>query len=365
LQSITTVWGTCHRMRPPNDPNGGVADLHDPAAYMLGYSWGVLRQLDRLQQRSPFDLINFPEYGAEGLAYQVNRKTFNWTPVIVHLHAPLALLTHRIGWPTPDSEFYRVASFMEGESIRLADGLMASSANIADFTSAFYGVPREAIDVVHCGIDCEVFAPPEPGSRESRPPTVLFIGNISAAKGVVTVCDAVLKLRSKYPDIRLLIVGQGDDDMTGSLRARAAAAGAGACLEIRPPVTDRSRLPELYQQAHVMASPSNHEGGVANVYIEAMACGCPVVACNTGGAPEAVTDGENGLLVPPKNVEATAAALDRILDDASFRQQLGAGGRRRAESYFALEKYIDRVLRAYEKAIERSREALKLAQARE
>jgi hypothetical protein len=89
-----------------------------------------------------FDVIDFAEYGAEGFAYQLNRTSWNWVPVVVQLHAPLAMLTEYMNWPRRDSDLYRVGTFMEGISIKRADGLMACSVKIADFTAAFYGIAR-------------------------------------------------------------------------------------------------------------------------------------------------------------------------------------------------------------------------------
>ena len=110
-------------------------------------------------------------------------------------------------------------------------------------------------------------------------------------------------------------------------------------------------MPAFYQSAHVFCSPAEHEPGVANVYIEAMAAACPVVAADTGGAPEAVLDGETGLLVPPRDVDALTTALDRLLSDAAMRERLGGAGRRRAEEYFSVDRYIERVFAVYERAL--------------
>jgi glycosyltransferase involved in cell wall biosynthesis len=348
---------TVTRMAPPGRETDGPIPVHTPAAYMTGYTWSVFRHLHRLQESETFDLINFPEYGAEGFAYQLNRTPWNWTPVVVQLHGPLAMFTERIGWPEPGSEHAAVGAFMEGVSIRLADSLMASSANIADFTAEYYGVPRDRIDVVHCGIDLEMFSPPDEEARQSRRPTVLFVGNIAASKGVRTVFDAVMRLRARYPDILLRIAGKGEE-LTADLRKRARQAGAEGNVEFHGFVKSRADLPALYRDAHVFGSPAFHEVGVANVYVEAMACGCPVVASTTGGAPEAVEHEKSGLLVPPSDVEATTAALDRILGNADLRRRMGAAGRNRTETYFAREHYIARVLRAYENTLERSRETL-------
>ena len=126
---------------------------------MLGYNWAVLQSLQQILEKRSFDLINFPEYGAEGVAFQANRSIYNWVPVIVQLHAPLAMLAERMGWPDKDSSYYRIGTCLEAESIRLADGWMASSANIADFAANRYKIPRDDIDVVHCGVDIGLFRP--------------------------------------------------------------------------------------------------------------------------------------------------------------------------------------------------------------
>jgi glycosyltransferase involved in cell wall biosynthesis len=307
------------------------------------------------------DVIDFAEYGAEGFAYQLDRTPWNWVPVVVQLHGPLAMFAKRVGWPDQDSEFYRVGMFMEGLSIRQADAVMACSANIADFTADLYTLPRGSIDVVHCGVDSESFRPVDPKQQQNDSrPIVLFVGNIAANKGVTTVFEAALRLRSKYPEIKLQILGKGDDDLTKRLKSRAERSGAAANVEFAGFV-NRDRLPQYYQRASVFCSPAQHEVGVANVYIEAMACGCPVVGSTTGAAPEAVTDFETGLLVPPNDVEATAAALDRILCDRSFRQRLGAAGRRQVEDYFAMDKYTGRILAIYRKAITNARHKLERA----
>jgi glycosyltransferase involved in cell wall biosynthesis len=341
-----------YRMQPP----GHQFEVNSPAAYAVGYSWNVLRHLRDLSRTHAFDLINFPEYGAEGFAYQLDRTIWNWVPVIVQAHGPLAMFAERIGWPEPGGDHHRVLSFMEGESIRHADGLMASSANIADFTAGYYGVPRESIHVVHCGIDCEIFSPGDAAALDDQRPTVLFVGNIAASKGATLVFDAVMRLRPKHPGIRLQLLGKGDEEIVSSIKRRAREAGAEGSVEFLGFRDSRAELPAVYRGAHVFASPAQHETGVANVYVEAMSCGCPVIASTSGGAAEAVSDGQAGILVNPRDLDSTTTAIDRIISDRELRLRMGAAGRRRALEYFAVEKYIARVLAAYERAIERSKE---------
>jgi glycosyltransferase involved in cell wall biosynthesis len=336
---------TVHRLQPP----GFEFPVYEAPAFWHGYSWAVLRALRRLEEPDRYDLIDFAEYAAEGFAYQTDRTPWNWTPVVVQLHGPLAMFAERIGWPERDSDLYRVGTFMEDYSIRHADALMACSANIADFTGEFHGVPREAIDVVHCGVDAERFQPAVQAEPNGRP-TVLFVGNIAANKGLTATFEAVMRLRARHPDVRLQIIGRGDDDLLRELEHRAHQAGAAHNFEFHGFVADRDRLPAFYREADVFCSPADHEVGVANVYIEAMAAGCPVVAADTGGAPEAVIDRETGLLVRPADPSSVAGALDELLSDDALREHLGNAARRRAEEYFAMDRYIERVLATYERA---------------
>jgi glycosyltransferase involved in cell wall biosynthesis len=338
---------TVHRLQPP----GYKFAVHDQPAFWVGYTWAVLGALRRLEDDRRFDLVDFAEYGAEGFAYQADRTEWNWTPVVVQLHGPLAMFAERIGWPERDSPLYRIGTFMEDFSIRNADALMACSANIADFTAGFHNVDRESIDVVYCGVDVGQFAPATAARKGG--PTVLFVGNIAANKGVVTVAEAVLRLRADHPGVRLQILGTGDDDLIDELQARAREQGAVDTFEFHGFVADRAQLPAFYGAADVFCSPAYHEVGVANVYIEAMACGCPVVAAVTGAAPEVVEDRETGFLVPPNDVGATRDALDAVLSDPQRRQRLGSAARRRVEDDFAMDRYVERVLATYERALAR------------
>ena len=348
-----------HRMPPPGEETGAEFSVYNSVTYAVGYTWIALRHLRALTRTVQFDVIDFPEYGAEGFAYQLDRTSWNWLPIVVQLHAPLALLAQYMSWPAKDSDLFRTGTFMEGLSIEKADALMACSSNIADFTAGYYGIERERIDVVHCGVDAEAFRPGGPQNRSENHPTVLFVGNIAANKGIETAFAAVLQLRSKYPNIRFQILGAGDDGLQEDLQRWAHSVGIGANIEFHGFV-ERSNLPDFYRRADVFCSPASYEGGVANVYLEAMACGCPVVASFAGGAPEAVTDGESGRLVPPGDRDAVAAALDQILSNRVLAGQMGEAARRRVAEYFAMDKYILRVLRNYERAIETSRKKLDL-----
>jgi glycosyltransferase involved in cell wall biosynthesis len=127
-------------------------------------------------------------------------------------------------------------------------------------------------------------------------------------------------------------------------------------------VADRAELADHLRGAAALCAPAGVEGGPVLSNLEAMACGCPVVAGNNAGTAEGVIDGETGFLVPPDDLEATAAALDRVLGDPGLRARLSERGRRHVEDNFGLDRYIERVLHGWERTVRRSRERLAAVQ---
>ena len=153
----------------------------------------VVQTLDDLMDRHRFDVLDFPEFGGEGIAYQLDRTCWNWVPVVVHLHGSVAMFAEHTGWPEPPTRFYRYGTFVEELSIKEADGLIASSSGHADLVSRRYGIPREDIDVVLCGVDAELFSPPPGGSALPARPTILFVGSVVENKGVHILVEAALR----------------------------------------------------------------------------------------------------------------------------------------------------------------------------
>ncbi|MCH1867666.1 glycosyltransferase family 4 protein [Nocardioides sp. CFH 31398] len=175
---------------------------------------------------------------------------------------------------------------------------------------------------------------PAPADRGGAPTTVLFLGQVSALKNVPLLVDAWAKVRTDlHTPARLVVAGDGDDlDRVGAAVARH---GLGADVELRgwvPP----AEVDGLLAAADVLVLPSRWEGQPMAV-LEAMARGLAVVATEVGGVVDLV-DADSGLLVPPDDVDALAGALRTVLDDAALRARLGAGGRRRVEAEFSVDR---------------------------
>jgi glycosyltransferase involved in cell wall biosynthesis len=298
--------------------------VHTEAADWLGYSAEVAAALEALHARAPFDLIDFPEWGGEGYLHLLNRTEWNSIPAVIQLHGPMVMFARTIGWPEVNSEFYRVGTMMEEACVRLADAVFSSSACSADWCAKYYGVARERIPTIHTGVDTEFFAPravPKPDR-----PTIVFAGKLVRNKGVHLLLEAACQLAREFPGLHLSLLGRGDANIIGELRARASAAGLPDLLGL-PGFVARNDMPEHLSRAHVFAAPSQYEGGPGFVYLEAMACGLPVIGCAGSGAAEVIREGENGLLVPPNDLDALIAALRGLLANKAESQAMGTRAR--------------------------------------
>jgi glycosyltransferase involved in cell wall biosynthesis len=238
---------------------------------------------------------------------------------------------------------------MERTVIHHADRVLASSHNTATFCARRYGYPLTQIHVIHSGIDTTKFLPlPQP--QDERHPKILFIGTLAGGKGIGRLVKAVIQLRARYPKICLRVIGKGSQDFLASLEKLILASEAKANFEFGGYVP-HSKLIDHFAWCDFFAGPSIYEPGPGNVYLEAMACGKPVIACNSGGAPEVVRNRETGLLVPPGDTNSLENAIASLTDDVGLRQRLGRNGRVWVEENFSIEKYIDKVERIYKELI--------------
>ncbi len=310
----------------------------------LTYSAEVAAEISELHARTPLDLVEFAEYGAEGYIHLLNRTEWNYIPTVIHLHGPLVMFAHTMGWPEVESEFYRIGTMMEEKCLRLANGVYSSSGCSADWCAEHYGIAREHIPVLHVGVDTELFALRDV-PKNSRP-TIIFVGLISRNKGAELLLDAACVLAAEFPDLQLRMLGHGDAKTVAILQHKALAAGLPELLDCPGYVTRQELFTQLWR-AHVFAAPSVYEGGPSFVCLEAMACGLPVIASKGSGVAEVITDGRDGILVPPQDRDSLARALSQLLSDQARRLEIGARARARVLAEASREACLDKIEALY------------------
>lgn len=289
-------------------------------ARWITYSAKVAAAIQALHLQESLDLVEFADWGSEGFIHLLNQADWNHLPTIVHLHGPIVMFAHAIGWPDPNSNFYRTARMMEETCVRRADAVFSSSRCSAEWCERFYGLDSRNVPMIHTGVDTTVFYPRN--VPKEADPTIIFVGKIEKNKGVDLLVDVACELAHEIPDLRLRLLGRGDPVLARELERRAQQSGFPKLIELVGYV-EHSQLPDQLSRAHVFAAPSEYEGGPGFVYLEAMACGLPVVACSGSGASEIIRTGETGLLVPPRDRQSLLQGLRQLFTDRGYLERLG------------------------------------------
>jgi phosphatidylinositol alpha-1,6-mannosyltransferase len=193
------------------------------------------------------------------------------------------------------------------------------------------GLPEPRI--IYPGTDPGRFYP-DPQRKADRP-TLLTVSRLVSRKGIDTVLQALPGLVTTYPDLRYQIVGDGPD--RARLEKLAVHLGLEGVVQFTGRVSDAELL-HHYQQSTLFVMPAREEKAAASmegfgiVYLEAAACGLPVIAGRSGGAVEAVQNGVTGFLVTPDDVPGLQDRLRLLLATPDQARQMGAAGRRWVET---------------------------------
>lgn len=195
---------------------------------------------------------------------------------------------------------------------------------------------RTRLEQLSPGVDVDRFTPDVDGTEVRRrhglgeAPVVVCVSRLVARKGQDVLVEGWAQVLARHPGARLLLVGGGPDE--ASLRRAVAARGLERSVVLTGAV-DAAELPAHYAAGDVFAMPcrTRRAGldveGLGMVFLEAAACGLPVVAGTSGGAPEAVQDGVTGHVVDPRSPTAVAGTLAGLLDDPARARAMGAAGR--------------------------------------
>ena len=295
--------------------------------------------------------------------FRIAKAARRFRPDVMHLHTsqahglgavaarmcgrrrPAVVVTRRV-----DYSIFR-HSFLRLDRIKYhpgADHVLCVSSRIKDVLEQD-GLPASMLSVAHSGIDPARFDDVAADRATIRaqwevPAEAPLIGNVGALtghKGQRFLIEAMPAVLESVPDAFAVIVGDGK--LRHALSSLAKAKGLGRRVVM---AGFRSDIAQVLRAFDVFAFPSHMEG-LGTSLLDALASRLPVVSTTAGGIPEIIDDGVHGLLVPPKDPTALAAALVRLLQDRELSRQLAHAGRERVEASFSYEHTVEATLAAY------------------
>jgi phosphatidyl-myo-inositol alpha-mannosyltransferase len=282
----------------------------------------------------------------------------SFDPDLIHAHEPLTPSTSMLAVLAAEAPV--VATFhasldrsrlmeLAGPALRQVSGRIDAAVAVSDTAASFVRrVVRVPLEIVPNGVDVRAFSDPgRPVEGLPAGPKILWVNRLDPQKGFEIMLRAFEQIASEVGEVHLLVAGDGRDrvllrSLPGDLRSRILRLGTVA----------HEALPRYHAAADVFVSPATGQESFGIVLVEAMAAGVPVVASDIEGYREVVHDGVDGLLVPPNDPNALAAAIRRVLSEPELAAALKAAGRSRAQAFSwqavapRLEAVYDRVLSA-------------------
>jgi colanic acid/amylovoran biosynthesis glycosyltransferase len=315
---------------------GGIIGTCEEALFKL---WGTSPKLARhLQQLNPALVhAHFGVCGALAL------------PIVTALKLPLIVTFHGLD-ATMTDQYARQHSLSTRIYLRRREALQQSAERFI-CVSAFIktqllnqGFPADKLQVHYIGVDPHLLAPDRTIHRE---PIVLFVGRLVEKKGCEYLIRAMAHVRVRYPDVKLVIIGDGPLRQTLE-RLAAKTLKNYQFLGTQPAEVVRGWM----MRSHLLAVPSitaatGDSEGLPTVVLEAQSLGLPVVASQHGGIPEAVVHQETGLLAPERNWQSLAQHIQNLFQDVSNWRRLSLNGRQHIQSKFNLHQQTQALEKIY------------------
>lgn len=253
-------------------------------------------------------------------------------PVVNHIHGSAL------------DVFYEKASRRKQRLVRRIYGKCARLVVLApEWKQRLSGiVPEDRIDILenYCPI------PDEPYDRGRKKRQILYLGKLWKEKGCFDVPPILERVRKSCPDCRLVMAGDGERERVERALIERGIEGA-----VSFPGWVRGEEKEtLLRESSIFLFPSYHEG-MPMAVLEAMAYGMGIVATGVGGIPRLIRDGQDGCLAAPGDVEAMAAAVERLLTEEAYCQKLGRSARERAAADYSLERHLTKLTEIYERCL--------------
>lgn len=320
---------------------------------IFGYSLAVNRKLKKVIGEKEIDIVEAPEYAGEAFIFSRSKTRI---PLVVRLHTPHIVTEEAVGIK-PDS-YSRIVRWMERETVTHADGIISPSKCLAELCRVKMGF-NHSFTIIPNPIDVSQFAKVAYQTRLSHH-SILSVGKFQDLKNVTVLVDALPVILKKFPLTKLRLIG--NDTLTGPNRSsyREMVEKRAQELDVKDNIEFSDMMPrkaliEYYQQARLTIIPSLFEN-FPYTCLEAMSCGCPVIASRVGGLPEMIEEGISGLLFQPDDGEELAKKILLLLADPVRAENMGDEAARRVRQYYSQEVIIPQVINVYRELVDKQKD---------
>ena len=286
-----------------------------PTAGMFLYR-RLLHRVRRLHQQQPIDIIHAHSALPCGHAASLLAE---------RLHVPFVVTIHGLdvfnACFEPETPAAKRRAKLSAEVYRRAGSVICISSAIEAILKDGIQQPVPSC-VIYNGTNPQMFSPEETATRE-QVLSILMVGNLLRGKGHEIVLRAMAQVTARFPDLQCKMIGEGPDRNRFGRLARDLGISDKVSFMGRQ---DRQAVAKTMRECTIFALPSRFEG-LGCAYLEAMACGRPVIACEGQGIGEIIQHGHNGWLIPVDGVQEMAEALSRLLSSPDLRTRIGANAR--------------------------------------
>jgi len=332
-----------------------ICDADDTFLYNAKFQWAVSRRFKELQRHYKFDLIHTDHPHMSDVLYKPEVPEVLTVHTTIGWHLKGIRQSHISFVQMEPSERYQVILnipllAVEQFYLKKRNHIITVSNSMKKELQRKYHF--QDIDVIYSGVEEDIFIPWTGKDFNILPqikvPIVLMSSRMTAAKGAYYLIKAIPQILRENNQVHFVFAGSGLNQPWQSLLEKE---GIGSKYYSFLGYLPYEQLPELYARSSIFVCPSLCENLPARV-LEAMSCQVPAVATNIYGIPDAITDNQNGILVPPQDEKSLAVGIIQLLNNDSLRRKMGENARKTVMEKFTWNKIAQDTKAVYYKVVE-------------
>lgn len=335
-----------HKIKPLEVKGLWRLDKYFPIAQCI-YSIQVAFKIIELRNRFTIEIVEFPNWNAEGLFFLFIKKG---TFVVTRIHTPNFEVIKLDNKKFTLNE--KIICYLEKKAVLKSNLVTSSTLSHREMIAKEYNISPKSIKIIPLGVEiCNCF---EGGGGvdyaiSEKKFSILYVSRLERRKGTEVLLKILPDLIKKKSNIHIFIVGKDTNNRYQMMFRRKHGEKYFSNVHFVGFV-DRKILEDYYKKCDLFVLPSLYES-FGLVYLEAMKYGKAVVGCKSGGIPEVVDNGKTGILVPPNDANLLMEKIIHLIENYEIRQSMGREAKKRVEQLFSVDKMAQNTLKLYQSAL--------------